>query len=142
MALISCPECGGQVSDRAPTCPHCGAPIAGVVNAASVAPAAAAAAASDQEPASAPTTAAAEQEPVEPYRFQFRLAGRRVPVAMLLFWGGMVVGMAMSYITPLPEGAEPELWRRIPYGMIFLGVLWFAITEFYEAMRNRRLRQG
>ena len=29
MALISCPDCGTQVSDRAPTCPKCGAPIAG-----------------------------------------------------------------------------------------------------------------
>ena len=29
MALIKCPDCGNQVSDRAPTCPKCGAPIAG-----------------------------------------------------------------------------------------------------------------
>jgi len=28
MALINCPECGTQVSDRAPTCPKCGVPIA------------------------------------------------------------------------------------------------------------------
>jgi hypothetical protein len=27
MALISCPECGQQVSDKAPTCPNCGVPI-------------------------------------------------------------------------------------------------------------------
>lgn len=27
MALINCPECGQSVSDKAPTCPHCGAPI-------------------------------------------------------------------------------------------------------------------
>jgi len=26
MALTKCRECGQQVSDRAPTCPHCGAP--------------------------------------------------------------------------------------------------------------------
>lgn len=25
MALVKCPECGGQVSDTAPACPHCGA---------------------------------------------------------------------------------------------------------------------
>lgn len=29
MALINCAECGKEVSDRAPICPHCGAPIAG-----------------------------------------------------------------------------------------------------------------
>ena len=28
MALISCPECGRQVSDRAAACPDCGYPIA------------------------------------------------------------------------------------------------------------------
>jgi hypothetical protein len=27
MALISCTECRGQVSDQAATCPHCGAPL-------------------------------------------------------------------------------------------------------------------
>lgn len=25
--LMKCPECGGQVSDRAATCPHCGCPV-------------------------------------------------------------------------------------------------------------------
>lgn len=28
MALITCGECNGQVSDQAATCPHCGAPVA------------------------------------------------------------------------------------------------------------------
>lgn len=27
MALIKCPECGGIVSDKAPSCPHCGFPL-------------------------------------------------------------------------------------------------------------------
>jgi len=27
MALIECPECGKDVSDKAPSCPNCGAPI-------------------------------------------------------------------------------------------------------------------
>lgn len=31
MALISCPECGKQVSDTAPTCLGCGAPVAQLV---------------------------------------------------------------------------------------------------------------
>lgn len=29
MAIIKCPECGHQVSDKAPTCPNCGIEIAG-----------------------------------------------------------------------------------------------------------------
>ena len=28
MALIKCPECMKEVSDKAPTCPNCGSPIA------------------------------------------------------------------------------------------------------------------
>lgn len=28
MALIKCPECGKEISDRAESCPHCGYPIA------------------------------------------------------------------------------------------------------------------
>lgn len=28
MALISCPDCKKEISDKAPTCPGCGAPIA------------------------------------------------------------------------------------------------------------------
>lgn len=30
MALITCPECGKQVSDRAAACPNCGCPISAV----------------------------------------------------------------------------------------------------------------
>jgi hypothetical protein len=28
MALIRCPDCNAQISDAAPTCPHCGRPMA------------------------------------------------------------------------------------------------------------------
>jgi hypothetical protein len=27
VALIACPECGKEISDKAPTCPNCGVPI-------------------------------------------------------------------------------------------------------------------
>ena len=29
MALVTCPDCGREVSDQAQTCPNCGYPIAG-----------------------------------------------------------------------------------------------------------------
>jgi hypothetical protein len=31
MAIIKCPECGQQISDKAPVCPHCGVEIAGKI---------------------------------------------------------------------------------------------------------------
>lgn len=31
MSIIKCPECGHQVSDKAPTCPNCGVEIEGKV---------------------------------------------------------------------------------------------------------------
>jgi RNA polymerase subunit RPABC4/transcription elongation factor Spt4 len=31
MAIIKCPECGHQISDKAPVCPNCGVEIAGKI---------------------------------------------------------------------------------------------------------------
>jgi hypothetical protein len=31
MPLLTCPDCQKEISDRAPACPHCGAPIAAPV---------------------------------------------------------------------------------------------------------------
>ena len=31
MAIIKCPECGHQTSDKAPVCPSCGVEIAGKI---------------------------------------------------------------------------------------------------------------
>ena len=31
MAIIKCPECGHQISDKAPICPNCGVEIAGKI---------------------------------------------------------------------------------------------------------------
>lgn len=31
MAIIKCPECGHQTSDKAPVCPNCGVEIAGKI---------------------------------------------------------------------------------------------------------------
>lgn len=38
MALIYCTECGKQISDSAPTCPHCGVPVAKPVSSQAVCP--------------------------------------------------------------------------------------------------------
>ncbi len=51
MPLISCPECGRQVSDQAPSCPGCGVPIAARRPAAPIPPNAMPAAAEARVPA-------------------------------------------------------------------------------------------
>lgn len=33
MALVNCPDCGKEVSEKAPTCPSCGGPIANTTEA-------------------------------------------------------------------------------------------------------------
>lgn len=148
MALIDCPECGGQVSDRAPTCPHCGVPIANAASASAPAEVASSDARADATaqayaPAGTPASATAvatgpaetATETVEP--FKLRLAGRPIPIAGILFWGGMVLGMGLKYLFPPAADAEPEMWRRLPWAMIWAGVLWFAVTEFGALMRNK-----
>ncbi len=139
MALIDCPECGAQVSDRAPTCPHCGVPIAS--GATSTQPSSATAAqGSVAEPASANRLDASIHDTVEPFRL--RLAGRPLPIAGLLFWGGMVVGLVLKAIAPPsdPE-TETEFWRYLPWLMIWCGVLWFAVTEFGALIKNKLNKQ-
>lgn len=145
MALIECPECGGQVSDRAPACPHCGVPIAN--SASTGANPTAAPSNTDQAntdhggPSSASAQAnpaavdAGPAKPIEPLRL--RLAGRPIPVAGVLFWGGMVVGITIKFMFPPEPDTEPELWRRLPWLMIWAGVFWFAVTEFGALIRNR-----
>ncbi|MFP4062064.1 MAG: zinc ribbon domain-containing protein [Halochromatium sp.] len=145
MALIDCPECGGQVSDRAPTCPHCGVPIASSAEARGGAQPeqpsqAAIASASAAAPAAANALDASPYDSVEPFRI--RLAGRPLPIAGLLFWGGMVVGIMLKYLVPPsePEG-ETEFWRYLPWLMIWLGVLWFAVTEFGALIKHKLNRR-
>jgi len=134
MSLIDCPECGSQVSDRAPTCPHCGVPIA------------AAPAASAADKRSAPSTQTEQERDVvleedltpqvqEVQAWKPRLAGRPIPIAFLLFWGGMIFGVVQSFVFPSPA------LRSAAFYMIFTGVLWFAVTEFIALVRSRRLRR-
>ena len=42
MALIKCPECGKEISDKAPSCPGCGCPVSAAASTAAPAPAASA----------------------------------------------------------------------------------------------------
>jgi len=75
MALIACAECGGQVSDKATACPHCGAPIAStdIQGAQSVS-------SSDPENISSPKT-------VPPTIFGFDISNKRI---LLIFCLGVL----------------------------------------------------
>jgi hypothetical protein len=141
MALIQCPECGAQVSNAAPACPKCGYPVAtmpaqaeGAASAAATPPLSttsseAAGSAAESEPPPLPTERSAEP-------FTFR--GRRIPVAAVLFWGGLVVGMGLKAFAG-DDGETP--YRYVPYTMILAGILWFSVTEVTLLIRHRQRRR-
>ena len=47
----------------------------------------------------------------------------------------------MATVAPQAEGADPEMWRYIPWVMIWVGVLYFAINEFIALIRSRNRRR-
>lgn len=143
MALIDCPECGAKVSDAAPACPKCGFPIAEHV-AQTTADASPDVAPAAPSPTASPATDSAEtgSEPpllaTERSAEPFRIAGRRVPIAAVLFWGGMVIGLILKSFAG-EDGVTP--YRYVPITMILLGVLWFSATEFTMLVRHRIRRK-
>lgn len=122
MALIHCPECAGTVSDQAPVCPHCGFPLAGPVAAAPNA------ASADEGTASGISLddPSKDSYPGKPYHWS-----DRVPVAFLLFWGGMLVGVmgsggTMENLTGSGvQAADRTPIGWIAWGMVIGGILWF-----------------
>ncbi len=144
MALIDCPECGARVSDAAPACPKCGYPVSAMVAAvpethASAGPSAG----SSPSPAVAATASSAPAEPAplptERSAEPFTIRGRPIPIAAVLFWGGLVVGMTLSAF-PSQDGETP--FRYVPYTMVFAGILWFSVTELTLLVRHRRRRRS
>ncbi len=133
MALIDCPECSAQVSEVAPACPKCGFPVATAV----------AAGAGNAAPAatldSAPTAPTPEPEPLPTERSAepVTVRGRRIPIAALLFWGGLTVGTILAAFKG-EDGATP--FRYVPYIMVFAGMLWFSVTELALLLRHRKRR--
>jgi RNA polymerase subunit RPABC4/transcription elongation factor Spt4 len=98
MALISCPECAQQLSDRAPTCPHCGCPIAAPVSVSQTA-----------RPPSGRKCEHCKSE-VDPEATVCPFCGRDLPapatyygcIIMLIIMGGyialMVIGMLVKWL--------------------------------------------
>lgn len=67
MALIKCPECSKEVSNKAPSCPHCGTPIA---------------AASDQTETGVVLTTVQETS---------KKLKIHILISACLFWGGLIL---------------------------------------------------
>jgi len=101
MGLVTCPDCGKEVSDRAVACPNCGAPLR-----------------TDTRPQAA---AAKVQEVVvvDPSYYAGHEAGRgcamlltSTPMAFVVFIGAWILGsMVLAVRTGLyVEGEDPALW--------------------------------
>ena len=81
VAIIKCPECGRDVSDKAPTCPGCGAPVSAVEQ---------------------PETPVTVNQPVRVVRagFRWELIGAVGVIAAVVMWiagvgqAAVVVGLA------------------------------------------------
>jgi hypothetical protein len=136
MALIQCPECEGKVSDQAPVCPHCGFPLAGP---AAATPAAATAMASGGTSgiSEEPLTEAAY--PGKPYHWS-----DRIPVAFILFWGGMLIGvmggggdMVDSLQGNGIQAEERTLIGWLAWGMVIGGIVWFVGKNFLAFLHFR-----
>ena len=135
MALIQCPECEGKVSDQAPVCPHCGFPLAG--------PAAAAPASESMAPGAA---SGISQEglsksayPGKPHHWS-----DRIPVAFILFWGGMLIGvmggggdMTESLSGHGVQVAERTTIGWLAWGMVIGGILWFVGKNLLSFLHYR-----
>jgi hypothetical protein len=86
------------------------------------------------------SSTAAEPPPLPTERSAepFTLAGRPIPIAAVLFWGGMVVGMILKAFAG-EDGETP--FRYVPYSMVLGGILWFSVTELNLLLRNRQRRR-
>jgi uncharacterized membrane protein YvbJ len=102
MALIHCPECSTQVSNQAPTCPTCGSPIAGRIEASAAG-------------ANLTTTQATSK------RFKLHII-----LASLCFWSGMI--WMFSSIKTFQTGTVPET-NALPSLLIVTGLFWYIGTK-------------
>ncbi len=145
MALIKCPKCGKEVSDRAKQCPNCGCP----------------------EPANQPTVAKEEEKEliangrairypncgcsdtsnspsptVNEIRYEVNPDAERVAnsVAQALLWVHLILGIG-SIVVGIVLGIEDDelLFALIPIGVAFvlIGIIvWASIKLFVNISRN------
>lgn len=100
MPLINCPDCAAEVSDRAPSCLRCGAPIASAV-----------------ESKAAGAALTTTQGTSKKLKMQSLLSS-------ILFWLGvaLTIGMAQS-----GNGNEDDM--LVPVLMTMIGLVWYLVTK-------------
>lgn len=146
MALITCPDCGGSVSDAAPACIHCGRPLAPARPAAPYA-----------APAYAPPSSAYAAADPMARRVDAKdaRAASAKPVAMVvyvlfflsfLYFIPGIVGLIVAYIkrgdargTWVESHFDWQIetfWKSLWWGLglVVLGVLMAFVTEFAELL--------
>jgi hypothetical protein len=110
MALIACSDCGREVSDRAPACPQCGAPIAA-------------------QAAPAQTTTPGLGKDVR-QKVEIEATNRGLKTQMLLAFlcaFGGCVGMVSS-----PANGGGVIWAMVMIG----GLIWWLIVRMAAWYRN------
>lgn len=132
MALIQCPECEGKVSDQAPVCPHCGFPLIQTSTTPNTTP--------TDQPANRTPQLSPHAYPGKPYHWS-----DRVPVALLLFWGGLLVGIigGGGDIVDSLGGTGVQAAERTPIGwlawaMVVAGAIWFVAKNVLAFLHYRR----
>lgn len=101
MALINCPECSKEVSDKAPSCPNCGNPIS---------------TANDTQAIGTSLTTIQETSK----RLKMHTIGSVLLVIVGVVWGIGEFGAVES-------GSEPS---GISILIFLAGMIWYAVTRF------------
>ncbi|WP_200174978.1 zinc-ribbon domain-containing protein [Ectothiorhodospira shaposhnikovii] len=144
MALIDCPECGRQVSDKAPACPGCGVPIAHE----SAQPGSWQGDSEELTQAQFREPLPSEQDPEvdeewlrgeqEYLAFTDRVQRHRI-MSVLLFFGGLSLGMGMKSFM----GAGAEEGRALIFYvadiMVYSGIIWLFYNEARNLWYHRKL---
>lgn len=105
MALIKCSECGREVSDKAESCPQCGAPIASALEA---------------------EAAGAKLRTIQQTSKKLKT---HIVIAAILFWGGLIwilLGMRSATSAGVPPSRVISVVASL---MMLAGLVWYLVTK-------------
>lgn len=128
MALIDCLECGGLVSDQAPTCPHCGVPVASAV-----------VLQTSRSLYQAPPASPGGFSPIEQDESRGALFAEAVAGAV----GGLCLGLGLMTALEKPVmflgvALGPDQSQK-GYVLIALGVVCMLVAYYYDGKRREVL---